>query len=90
VSCLALCQTTLRFASIYGVVIDEEGDGLAVSVGLGEAELLGDAVGLADLIVGVGDAVGLCERAGCGLRLWLGAVVGWFTTTLGVGVGVLG
>jgi hypothetical protein len=59
VSCLALCQTTLRFASIYGDVDEEEGDGLAdVCVGLGVAELVGDAVGLADVIVGVGDAVG--------------------------------
>jgi hypothetical protein len=89
VSCLALCQTTLSFASIYWFV-DEEGVGLAVSVGLGVAELLGDAVGLVDVIVGVGEAVGVCECLGCGVLLGLGAGVGWFTTTLGVGVGVLG
>jgi hypothetical protein len=90
VSCLALCQTTLRFASIYGVVVDEDGDGLAVSVGLDVAELLGEAVGLADVVVGVGEGVGLSVCVGCGLLLGLGVVVGWFTTTLGVGVGVPG
>jgi hypothetical protein len=89
VSCLALCQTTLSFASIYWFVV-EDGDGLAVSVGLGVAELLGEAVGLVDVMVGVGVAVGVCECLGCGVLLGLGVDVGWFTTTLGVGVGVLG
>ncbi len=54
------------------------------------AELLGEAVGLADVIVGVGEGVGFLVRIGCALVLGLDVVVGWFTTTLGVGVGVPG
>jgi hypothetical protein len=60
-----------------------------VSVGLGVAELVGDAVGLADVVVGVGDVVGFCVCVGCGLLLGLGAVDVWLITTLGVGLGAV-
>ena len=94
-SCLALCQTTLRLCCLsdfYGVDEEAVGDAdVGGGVGLGDGEVLADAVGLADDGEGVGDGVGLVVLVGCGRpEVGGGDVVGCWTTVLGEAAGVVG